>query len=52
MTDIETRVGYRTISVLKKEIEKYIKAFTVDDKYEGELGYLIMYQKCVDLLKK
>lgn len=40
MEDLETRVGYKTISVLLKEVNKYIDLFTINGEYKGDLKYI------------
>ena len=42
---LETRVGYMAVSILKDLTLDYIEAFTINNKYLGELHYLIMYQQ-------
>ena len=43
--NLETRVGYKTISILQDEITKYIKAYTTNGRYKGDVKYLILHQE-------
>jgi len=43
---IETRIGYKTINILKDELEEYIRAFTRNDGiYEGNVYFLYLFSK-------
>ena len=47
----ETRVGCVTIDILSKELEGYIKAFTVNSKYTGNPEYIRIYLEFREYLK-
>lgn len=44
--NIETRVGYKTISLLNDALKDYIKAFTEDNGvYRGDVYFLYLFSK-------
>ncbi|MEK6932507.1 MAG: hypothetical protein AABW56_01790 [Nanoarchaeota archaeon] len=43
--NIETRVGYKTISILRDILSEYIGAHTIDGEYKGDSHYLYCYFK-------
>ena len=47
---MDTRVGYATIDVLTTELDNYIKAHVVDNKYIGEVFYLDLYKQYKEYL--
>lgn len=49
--DVEARGGYKAIDILAKQIEEYIKSFTINGKYSGEWDYIIRHQKLLNYLK-
>jgi hypothetical protein len=50
--NLETRAGYKTLSILKDQTEDYIRTFTIDHKYKGELKYLLGCQFLLKVLEK
>jgi hypothetical protein len=47
----ETRVGFVTIDLLCREIEKYINLHVVDGKYIGKVEYLDLYCQFQEYLR-
>ena len=45
ISNLETRVGYKTLSIMRDMIIDYISAYTINGKYKGELHYLIAVNK-------
>jgi len=50
--NMETRVGYRAISILKDELGEYIKAFTIDGIYEGGVYFLYLFSRFDSYLRE
>lgn len=40
----ETKVGFKTTSILEKMCFEYIRAYTTNGKFTGDLGYLDVYR--------
>ena len=40
---IESKVGYATTTILQKFLEDYIRAFTHNHRYTGDVEYLFKY---------
>lgn len=49
--NLEVRVGFRTISLLRDEIKEYLRAHTINGRYFGKLHYLQMLAQFNDYLK-
>ena len=49
--EMDSRVGFMTVEILRDFLLDYIKAYTVDGKYAGDLDYLILYEKFDSYLK-
>jgi len=45
MVDLESRVGFKTISVLKGLVEEYIRVNTLDGLYVVEVKYLKLFEE-------
>jgi len=45
MMGIETRVGYKSISVVNEIIKDYITKNTINNKYVGDVHYLRLYSQ-------
>jgi len=49
---LETRVGYKTLSVLYAQLEDYITAYTVNRRYVGDVHYLLQAQSIGEYLSR
>jgi hypothetical protein len=49
--NLETRAGYKAVSVLKDIVKEYIINNTENGKYKGELHYLNLYKQYARYLK-
>lgn len=48
----ETRVGYKTIDILCNMTKDYIDTHIVNNKYIGDIRYLIIYNQLYNYLTK
>lgn len=44
----ETRVGFMETAILEEICLDYIKTFTIEGRFEGDVKYLDLYKKLVD----
>ena len=51
MENLETRVGFKTISVLNDLLKDYIVAHTKDGLYVGDVNILSIYQENAEYLR-
>ena len=49
--NIETRVGYKSLSIIRDALYEYIIAHTIDGKYKGDSHYLYCYSKFSSFLE-
>ena len=50
--NLETRVGYKTISVLKDLTKEYIITNTINGVYEGDTHYITLFQELHEYLNR
>lgn len=42
---MDSRVGYAATSILEELTLDYIKAYTINNEYKGDVKYLLVYQQ-------
>lgn len=49
--NLETRVGYRAMSVIKDELEAYVRRHTYNGRYHGDVDYLHQLKEAIAYLR-
>ncbi len=51
MENVETRVGYKTVSILRDMLSEYIEAYTINGKYYGDSYFINCYSELNSILE-